>query len=52
MPGDDIPNGAGDRMMEIWNLVFMQYNRDAKGTLTPFPSRVSIRAWDWSGWLR
>lgn len=37
VPGDDIPNGAGDRVMEIWNLVFMQYNRDGKGTLTPLP---------------
>jgi alanyl-tRNA synthetase len=37
VPGDDIPNGAGDRVMEIWNLVFMQYNRDSKGTLTPLP---------------
>jgi alanyl-tRNA synthetase len=37
LPGDDIPNGAGDRVMEIWNLVFMQYNRDGKGTLTPLP---------------
>jgi alanyl-tRNA synthetase len=37
VPGDDIPNGNGDRVMEIWNLVFMQYNRDAKGTLTPLP---------------
>ncbi len=35
--GDDFPNGEGDRVMEIWNLVFMQYERDAKGTLTPLP---------------
>ena len=35
--GDDFPNGEGDRVMEIWNLVFMQYERDAQGTLTPLP---------------
>ncbi|MDR3682389.1 MAG: alanine--tRNA ligase [Geothrix sp.] len=37
IPGDATPNGQGDRVMEIWNLVFMQYERDAKGVLTPLP---------------
>lgn len=42
--GADIPGGPpgsadedGDRYIEIWNLVFMQYNRAADGTLTPLP---------------
>src|SRR6478735_2862191 len=42
--GPGIPGGPpgsadadGDRYIEIWNLVFMQFNRDEKGVLHPLP---------------
>jgi alanyl-tRNA synthetase len=31
------PNDDGDRYIEVWNLVFMQYNRLADGTLESLP---------------
>ena len=43
--GPDVPGGPPgsenddlDRYIEIWNLVFMQYNRDATGELHPLPA--------------
>ncbi len=35
LPGT--PEEDGDRYIEIWNLVFMQYDRDSAGNLTPLP---------------
>jgi alanyl-tRNA synthetase len=43
-PEHQTPDGVNsddDDYMEFWNLVFMQFNRDANGTLTPLP-RPSI----------
>ena len=34
---EDKMGGEGDRFLEIWNLVFMQYDRDETGKLTPLP---------------
>jgi len=34
---EDYLGGDGDRFLEIWNLVFMQYERDKDGVLTPLP---------------
>jgi alanyl-tRNA synthetase len=34
---EDYMGGDGDRFLEIWNLVFMQYERNAKGELKPLP---------------
>ncbi|MDQ2679545.1 MAG: alanine--tRNA ligase [Candidatus Eremiobacteraeota bacterium] len=37
-PDDDGPN-KGDRWVELWNVVFQQYNRDSSGKLTELPRK-------------
>src|SRR6476469_6540546 len=36
---DDLPGGENERFLEFWNLVFMQFNQDPVGTLTPLPAQ-------------
>jgi alanyl-tRNA synthetase len=36
---DDLPGGDNERFLEYWNLVFMQYDQDPVGTLTPLPKQ-------------
>jgi alanyl-tRNA synthetase len=36
---DDLPGGENERFLEIWNLVFMQFNQEPVGTLTPLPAQ-------------
>ena len=32
---DDLPGGDNERFLEYWNLVFMQYDQNPEGALTP-----------------
>jgi alanyl-tRNA synthetase len=35
----ELPGGDNERFLEFWNLVFMQYDQNPRGVLTPLPAR-------------
>jgi alanyl-tRNA synthetase len=36
---DDLPGGENERFLEYWNLVFMQFDQEPEGVLTPLPAQ-------------
>jgi alanyl-tRNA synthetase len=36
---DELPGSDGERFLEYWNLVFMQYDQQPEGVLTPLPAK-------------
>lgn len=47
--GAVLVNAGSPELMEIWNLVFIQYNRKADGSLEELLQNTSIREWDLNG---
>ena len=44
------PDEDGDRFLEFWNLVFMQYEQVSRATASPCRAPPSTPAWAWSAW--
>jgi alanyl-tRNA synthetase len=36
---DDLPGGDNERFLEYWNLVFMEFDQNPEGVLTPLPAK-------------
>ena len=46
------PGGENERYLEIWNLVFSQFNHNPDGSYTPLPIKILIPEWGWKGWFQ
>ena len=53
-PLRDLPGttNEGDRFIEIWNLVFMQFYKDKKGRISKLPNQCVDTGWDWREFLQ
>ena len=42
------PGGENERYLEVWNLVFSQFNHNKDGSYTPLPNKTLIQVLVWS----
>ena len=40
------PGGENERYLEVWNLVFSEFNHNKDNTYTPLQIKILILAWD------
>ncbi len=46
---ENYPGGENDRWLEVWNIVFSQFNHTPQDTYEPLPRKTLILEWDLNG---